>query len=75
MSELLLKFGLPLLIKMIGAIILKGQKNEAVKKSYLEFIDTMEHFGLASVNLNDDDRAQVDELRARRNRINQDNQG
>lgn len=73
MSKLLLKYGLPLLIKIIGMIILKGQKNADAKKSYLEFVDTMEHLGLVSVNLNDDDRAQVDELRERRNRL--DNKG
>ena len=71
MAGLLLKFGLPLLIKIIGAIILKGQEKAEAKKSFLEFVATMEHLGLASVNLNDDDRAQVSELRDRRNRLNQ----
>ena len=65
------KFSLSLLIKIIGMIILGGQKNAEAKKSFLEFVDSMESLGLASVNLNDDDRAQIDELRARRNKLNQ----
>ena len=65
------KFGLSLLIKIIGMIILGGQKNAGTKKSFLEFVDSMESLGLASVNLNDDDRAQIDELRARRNKLDQ----
>lgn len=62
-------------IKLLGFILsrIKGnsEKIKAAKEAYHKFIDSMEYLGVASVNLNENDRAQVDELRARRDRLNQ----
>ena len=60
----------------IALIILKfvlEKNNEATesKKSFLAFVAAMEGDALASVNLNDMDRLQVDELNRRRSELDQ----
>ena len=56
---------------VLGFFIKRHAKNEKFKKLYIDFINNMEHAGLASVSLHEDDRAQVDELKARRDKLNQ----
>ncbi len=53
-------------LQIVGWIIGKDKKRTAALQAYHKFVDSMEHLGLASVNLNARDRAQVDRLKARR---------
>ena len=65
--KLLLPVALWILKSIFGGI---DNANEA-KKQYLLFVDSIERDGLASVKLNDSDRAQLDELKKRSSAANE----
>lgn len=60
--ELLLPVGLWIL----KSFFQKMENDKEAKKQFLIFVDAMERDQLASVKLNDDDRAQLAELKRRR---------
>lgn len=58
-------------LKFISFGLGKVQASEEAKKRFLDFVADMENESLASVNLNEQDRQQTDELRARRDKLSQ----
>lgn len=66
MQAALIKLLLPLAIRILVGIFAKVDNDKESKKQFLLFVDSMEREQLASVKLNDSDRAQVDELKRRR---------
>ncbi len=60
---------LGILIKIIQIILEIRQADEKAKKEFISFVAAMESYSLASVNLNESDRSQVDELKRRRDEL------
>lgn len=58
-------------LKLLGLGLDRKKANEEVRKAFLNFVDKMEEFQLASVKLNDEDRKQVDELRQKKRELHQ----
>lgn len=66
MSEALIKIALPLALWLL-TMFFEGVSNEKEsKKRFLLFVDAVNRDGLASTKLHDDDAAQLDELKRRR---------
>lgn len=57
------------LLKLLGFGLSKNKQAKEAKKKYLAFVAAMERDSLASVNLNEMDRAQADELNERRDQL------
>ena len=66
MVDALIKLLLPLGMWLLTKFFEKIASDTEAKKKFLEFIEAMERDQLASVKLNDDDRAQLDDLKRRR---------
>ena len=66
MATLMAKIGLPLALWLLKSFFGKMERDNDAKKSFLLFIDAMERNQLAGVELNDADRSQLEELKARR---------
>lgn len=58
------------LLKLFMWMIDKDGENKELQRAYLNFVSVIEHQGLASVSLNESDRAQVEELKERRDKLN-----
>lgn len=62
---------LSVLLKTVGWIMDIREADSQARKDFLKFVDTIESQQLASVSLNDSDRTQLDELKRRREKLNE----
>lgn len=62
---------LNVLLKTVGWILDIREADRQAREDFLKFIGTIESQQLASVNLNDSDRAQLNELKRRREKLNE----
>lgn len=62
---------LSVLLKTVGWIMDIREADKQAREDFLKFVDTIERQQLASVNLNDSDRTQLDELKRRREKLNE----
>ena len=53
---------IPVLIKIIGAIIERSQVSKEQKEAFLRFVETYEKLGNSSVHQHDDGQVQLDDL-------------
>jgi len=58
---------------IIGFALKKMGDNAEVKQKFLDFVDAVEKHQLASVRLNESDRAQMDDLEKQRERLQNEN--
>lgn len=63
--ELMLPIAVWIVKKFIGAL----DADHEARKAFLAFLEIMEDAGLMSVKLHDQDRAQLEDLRARRKKL------
>lgn len=59
-----------LALKIFNFIFGKVKASDESKKAFLSFVAAIENDSLASINLNDQDRKQLNELKARRDKLN-----
>lgn len=58
-------------LKILGFGLDRAKASREAKKRFLEFVSAMEGESLASVNLNESDRKQLDELKDRRAKLDE----